>query len=201
MFSMKELTERQQQILQFITKKQDSEGFTPTFREIAAHFGFNSPNAALEHVEAIRNKGFLKSLPGRARTLQVVDPNLGSRARARVVRVPIYGTIPAGRPQDAAQEEEGCVLIDVDTLGIKPTARTFGLKVRGESMLGKNIVDGDIAIIEHGVQPRSGDVVAALIDGQVTLKTFVLHRGKSYLRAENPRYPNLIPQEELQIQG
>src|SRR5436190_13964857 len=103
MSSMKELTERQRQILDFITKKQDSEGFTPTFREIAAHFGFSSPNAALEHVEAIRGKGFLKSLPGRARTLQVVDPGPGGKIRPRIVRVPIYGTIPAGRPQDAAQ--------------------------------------------------------------------------------------------------
>jgi repressor LexA len=118
-----------------------------------------------------------------------------------VVSVPIYGSIPAGPPEDTTQEEEGCVLIDVETLGIKPTARTFGLKVRGDSMIGKSIVDADIAIIEHGVQPRSGDVVAALIDGQVTLKTFVMQRGKPYLRAENPRYPNLIPREELQIQG
>ena len=77
----------------------------------------------------------------------------------------------------------------------------FGLEVHGDSMIGKHIVNGDIVVVEHGVQPRSGDVVAALIDGQVTLKTFVLQRGKPYLRAENPRYPNLIPQEELQIQG
>ena len=199
---MKELTVRQRQILNFIQRKQDSEGFTPTFREIAAHFRFGSPNAALEHVEAIRGKGFLKSVPGRARTLQVIDQNRTSdRPRPRVVSVPIYGSIPAGLPQDTAQEEEGCILIDVETLGIKPTARTFGLKVRGDSMIGKSIVDGDVAIIEHGVEPRSGDVVAALIDGQVTLKTFLMQRGKPYLRAENPRYPNLIPREELQIQG
>ena len=198
---MKALTDRQQQILEFIQRKQESGGLTPTLREIAAHFRFRSPNAALCHVQALATKGFLKSLPGRARALQVLDPAAPNRPRPRVVSVPIYGVIPAGRPEDAAQEEEGCVLIDVDTLGIKPTARTFGLKVRGESMLGKNIVDGDIAIIEHGVQPRSGDVVAALIDGQVTLKTFVMQRGKPYLRAENPRYPDLIPQEELQIQG
>ena len=199
---MNELTERQQQILGFIRGKQDSEGLTPTLREIAAHFRFRSPNAALAHVQALRDKGFLRSLAGRARSLQVVDPNTPKgRLRPRVVSVPIYGVIPAGLPQDTAQEEEGCVLIDVETLGIKPTARTFGLKVRGDSMIGKSIVDGDIAIIEHGVQPRPGDVVAALIDGQVTLKTFVLQRGKPHLRAENPRYPNLIPQEELQIQG
>jgi len=199
---MNELTERQQQILGFIQGKQDSGGLTPTLREIAAHFRFSSPNAALAHVQALLAKGFLKNLPGRARSLQVVPPNAPkSRLRPRVVSVPIYGSIPAGLPEDTAQEEEGCVLIDVETLGIKPTARTFGLKVRGDSMIGKSIVDGDIAIIEHGVQPRPGDVVAALIDGQVTLKTFVLQRGKPYLRAENPRYPNLIPQEELQIQG
>jgi repressor LexA len=199
---MNTLTGRQQQILSFIQGKQDSGGLTPTLREIAAHFRFSSPNAALAHVQALRNKGYLRSLARRARSLQVVAPNAPkSRFRPRVVSVPIYGSIPAGLPADTAQEEEGCVLIDVETLGIKPTARTFGLKVRGDSMIGKSIVDGDIAIIEHGVQPRAGDVVAALIDGQVTLKTFVMHRGKPHLRAENPRYPSLIPQEELQIQG
>jgi repressor LexA len=199
---MNALTNRQQQILGFIQGKKDSDGLTPTLREIAAHFRFRSPNAALAHVQALRAKGVLKSLPGRARSLQVVDPyGPKMRRRPRVVLVPIYGTIPAGLPQDATQEADGCVLIDVETLGIKPTARTFGLKVRGDSMIDKSIVDGDLAIIEHGVQPRTGDVVAALIDGQVTLKTFVLKGGKPYLRAENPRYPNLIPQEELQIQG
>jgi len=199
---MKSLTGRQQQILQFIRGKRNAEGLSPTLREIAAHFGFSSPNAALAHVQALLAKGVLRNLPGRARSLQVMEPHAPkNRLRPPIASVPIYGVIPAGLPEDAAQEEEGCVLIDVDTLGIKPSARTFGLKVRGDSMLGKHIVEGDIAIIEHGMQPRSGDVVAALIDGQVTLKTFVLQRGKPFLRAENPRYPNLIPQEELQIQG
>jgi repressor LexA len=198
---MKELTDRQKQILDFIQRRQDSERLTPTLREIAAHFRFSSPNAALCHVQALLAKGFLKNLAGRARALQVTAPDRPDRPRPRVVSIPIYGTIPAGLPQDTTQEDEGCVLIDVEPLGIKPTARTFGLKVHGDSMLGKCIMDNDIAIIEHGVQPRPGDVVAALIDGQVTLKTFILQRGKPFLRAENPRYPNLIPQEELQIQG
>jgi repressor LexA len=198
---MKELTEKQQQILKFIQDKRDSARPAPTLRDIAAHFRFRSPNAALCHVQALLAKGFLRNLPGRARSLQVVELEAPARLRTRIVSVPIYGSIPAGPPEDTTQEEEGCVLIDVETLGIKPTARTFGLKVHGDSMIGKNIVHGDIAIIEHGVQPRPGDVVAALIDGQVTLKTFLLQRGKPYLRAENPRYPNLIPQEELQVQG
>lgn len=208
---MKELTERQKQILDFIQHRQTFEKLTPTLREIASHFRFNSPNAALAHVQALRSKGFLKNLPGRARSLQVIDRRPGQPKRrtsigapgpnSQIMSVPIYGTIPAGRPVDATQEQESCMLIDVDSLGIKPTARTFGLKVQGDSMIGKSILEGDTVIIEHGVEPRSGDVVAALIDGQVTLKTFVLQQGKPYLRAENPRYPKLIPQEELQIQG
>jgi repressor LexA len=198
---MPDLTQRQRQIWEFIRRKQE-EGLTPTLRDIAAQFQFSSPNAAQCHVQALRTKGYLNSLPRRARSLQVLDPAAPMHgARARVVPVPIYGSIPAGLPQDATQQEEGCVLIDVATLGIKPSARTFGLKVRGDSMIGRHIVEDDIAIIEHGVQPRSGDVVAALIDGQVTLKTFLLQRGKPFLRAENPRYPDLIPQEELQVQG
>jgi repressor LexA len=199
---MQTLTERQKQVLNFIEAKQSQEGITPTFREIAAHFKFSSPNAALAHVKGLRRKGYLKVNEGRARALQLTNPNSRKlRVVPRVVPVPIYGHIPAGGPNDAVQEDEGCVLIDVHTLGIKPTARTFGLRVRGDSMIGKHIVSGDIAILEHGMLPKPGDVVAALIDGQVTLKTYVVQRNKVYLKAENPRYPNLIPQEDLQIQG
>ena len=199
---MKELTKRQRRVLEFIQERQDAAGLVPTYREIAAHFGFHSPNAALAHIKALRGKGFLKNQPGRARTFQVLNPHAPRpRLRPRILSVPIYGSIPAGPPIEAAQEDEGCLLIDVETLGLKPTARTFGLKVRGDSMIGKNIVAGDLVIIEHGLAPHPGDVVAALIDGEVTLKTFLIHRGKPCLRAENPRYPNLIPQEELQIQG
>ncbi len=199
---MTELSPRQEQVLRFIQTTQEREGLTPTIREIADHFGFSSPNAALLHVRALGRKGYIKTLPGRARSLRITDPRMRNyRPHARVVPVPILGTIPAGMPIDAVQETDTCVLIDVQTLGIKPTARTFGVKVRGDSMIGKHIIDGDIAVVEHGVQPRPGDVVAALIDGQVTLKTFVIQRGKPYLRAENPRYSDLIPQQELQVQG
>jgi repressor LexA len=198
---MKALTERQGQILEFIRRKQDSERLTPTLREIATHFRFSSPNAALCHVQALLAKGFLKNLPGRARALQVVDPNAPDRPQPRVVAVPIYGSIPAGPPEAATQEEEGCVLIDVNTAGIKPTARTFGLRVRGDSMIGRHIVAGDVVVLEHGPEPRHGQIVAALIDGESTLKTFVLKGGKPYLKAENPKYPDLIPAQELMIQG
>src|ERR1043166_4337596 len=105
---MKDLTERQKQILEFIQRKRESDGFTPTFREIAAHFGFSSPNAALCHVQALLAKGVLKNLPGRARALKVVNPDApNDRLRPRVVSVPIYGSIPAGPPEDAKELAAG----------------------------------------------------------------------------------------------
>ncbi len=162
---MKELTNRQRQVLEFIQHQQEKEGLNPTFHEIAKHFRFKSLNAAVDHVRALVAKGRLRRSPRRARALQVVPgtkPKVPSLDLSRVRSIPIYGSIPAGLPQDGTQEQEGCVLMDVDTLGIKPTARTFGLKVRGDSMVGRHIVDGDVAIVEHGVQPRPGDVVAAL---------------------------------------
>lgn len=200
-FNMEHLSTRQREVLNFIREKQIA-GISPTYREISSHFGFSSPNAAMQHVKALLSKGYLRRTPGRARTMQAVERGESAdKPRPRMVVVPIYGTIPAGFPDIGDQEDEGCVLIDVDTLGIRPTSRTFGLKVRGDSMIGKHIMDGDIAIIEHGIQARNGDVVAALIDGQVTLKTFVIQRNRLFLRAENPKYPELIPQDDLQIQG
>ncbi len=92
-------------------------------------------------------------------------------------------------------------MVDVATLGFKPTRNTFALRVVGDSMIGRHICNGDFVILEHGPEPRNGQIIAALIDRKSTLKTFVVKGGKSYLKAENPKYPNLIPSEELMIQG
>jgi repressor LexA len=196
---MRPLTSRQRQILEFIEETQRATGTSPTFQEIAAHFRFKSPNAVTAHVRLLRQKGALADSDGRSRSLRVLSP-LGA-LRRRIVDIPIYGAIPAGFADDRRQEAQGCVSIDIATLGIKPTPRTFALEVRGDSMIGRHILDGDLVVLEHGVTPRAGDVVAALIDNESTLKTFVLERGRPHLRAENPRYPKLIPASELVIQG
>ena len=75
------------------------------------------------------------------------------------------------------------------------------MRVTGDSMIGRHILDGDVVVLEHGPEPRNGQIVAALIDGESTLKTFVVKDGKPYLKAENPKYPDLIPAQELMIQG
>ena len=196
---MEQLTKRQQQILSHIEACQRNTGQTPSLREIADHFGFRSMNAARDHIRALCRKGALQQTPGHARSLRVVSPL--RKLRGRVTDIPVYGDIPAGFADDRDQQPEGCITVDVETLGIRPTARTFALRVRGDSMIGKHILDGDVVVCEHGITPKPDDVVAALIDNESTLKTFVRKRKKPYLRAENPTYPELVPAAELVIQG
>lgn len=204
---MNPLTQRQQDVLEFIRQTIDRAGVAPTLREIAAHFRFRSVKAAADHVAALRRKGVLTGAARRARALQIVDAVSGGWATARALgrhlaRLPVYGTIPAGLAEDRRQEARGCVAVDLDALGIRPTPRTFALEVRGDSMIGRHIVEGDLVVLEHGKTPRPGDVVAALIDNESTLKTFVQERGRTpYLKAENPQYPQLHPVSELVVQG
>jgi repressor LexA len=196
---MPDLTARQQQIVDFIRQRQEQEGICPTRAEIADHFGFRSRNAVNEHLRLIRQKGFIGETEGKVRALKLISPL--QVHRQKVVDIPVFGSIPAGFAQEKVQEAKGCISIDVGTLGIRPTPGTFALEVRGDSMIGKHILHGDIVVLEQGMTPRSGDVVAALIDNESTLKTFLLQRGKPFLRAENPKYPDLIPAQELVIQG
>ena len=196
---MTALTRKQQQILDFIFKWQRTEGATPTFQEIADQFGFRSLNSVTDHLRLLRRKGFLESEPGKARALRVTSPL--TKLRSRIVDIPLFGVIPAGPPQTREQDAEGCVTVDVESVGFKPTRNTFALRVAGDSMIGRHILDGDVVVLEHGPDPRNGQIVAALIDGESTLKTFILKGSKPYLKAENPKYPNLIPAQELMIQG
>jgi repressor LexA len=196
---MTELTAKQQRIVDFILKRQRTDGITPTQREIADEFGFTSPNSVTQHLRLIRQKGHLKSDSGKARSLRITSPL--AKLRSRIVDIPIFGSIPAGTPQTREQEAEGCTTVDVKSLGFIPTRNTFALRVSGDSMIGRQICDGDIAIFEFGADARSGQIVAAFVDGQSTLKTFIIKNGKPYLRAENPKYPNIIPAEILTIQG
>jgi repressor LexA len=196
---MQAATRKQQQILDFIQVWQQTHGTTPARQEIADHFGFRSPNAVTGHLRLMRKKGLLASEPRKARSLRIISPL--AKLRRHIVDIPLFGSIPAGMPQTREQDAEGCVSVDVETVGYKPTRNAFALRVTGDSMVGRHILNGDFVILEHGPEPRNGQIVAALIDGASTLKTFVLKGGKPYLKAENPRYPDLIPAQELMIQG
>lgn len=111
------------------------------------------------------------------------------------------GAVPAGHPDRQSERFDGMVYVDMESVRLPKGARTFALRVSGDSMIGRQIQDGDLVILEQGLDARHGDIVAALIDGQCTLKTFICRGGRPFLRAENPRYPDLIPAAELVIQG
>ncbi|MBJ7255923.1 MAG: repressor LexA [Akkermansiaceae bacterium] len=191
-----DLTHRQQEILDYLRKSQRQTGIMPSTREIQHFFGFASQTAAMSHLRALERKGVIQRLPGKARA--VIFPD--ELDRGEIIDVPIYGMIAAGMSQDVEQERQGCLSIDVTALGIPRNSKAFALKVRGNSMIDAHICNGDTVILEFR-EPRKGDIVAALIDGETTLKRYLIENGKPFLRAENSDFPDLIPAQELIIQG
>ena len=189
------LTERQKNVLDFIQREQREKGVTPSTREIQSHFGFASQTSVMQYIVALERKGFLDRHPRKARAL--ITPAM----KVRITDIPIYGQIPAGMSALTEQTIEGHVSLDARSANISRNHSTFALCVRGDSMIGAHIVDGDIVILEESKEVHNGDIVAALIDGETTLKHYVVEHGRPYLKAENPRYPNLIPARELKIQG
>jgi repressor LexA len=190
------LTDRQRQMLDFLRDYQRQHGVMPSTRDIQRHFGFSSQTAAMGHLRALEKKGAIERHAGIARA--VVFP--GFRDRPEIVDVPVYGQIAAGLATDEEQQVDGCISVDIQTLGIPRNARTFALKVRGDSMIDAHILSGDYVILEiRPPQPR--DIVAALIDGETTLKRYLIRNGRPFLKAENEDYPDLIPAQELLIQG
>ncbi|MEO6872296.1 MAG: transcriptional repressor LexA [Chthoniobacterales bacterium] len=189
------LTPGQKNVLQFIQAEQRVKGITPSTREIQQQLGFASQTSVMQYLAALERKGFLQRHARKARAL------VTSGTKTRVADIPIYGQIPAGMSVLAEQEIEGHVTLDLDSINASRTALTFALRVRGDSMIGAHILDGDIVILEDRQTAKNGDIVAALIDGETTLKRYVTERGRPYLKAENPAYPNLVPAQELRIQG
>jgi repressor LexA len=189
------LTERQRNVLEFIQTEQREKGVTPSTREIQSHFGLASQTSVMQYIAVLERKGFIDRHARKARAL--ITPV----QKVRITDIPIYGQIPAGMATLTEQTIEGHVSLDTRSVNASKNARTFALRVRGDSMIDAHILDGDIVILEDRKDVRSGDIVAALIDGETTLKRYVTEHGRPYLKAENPDYPNLIPARELRVQG
>jgi repressor LexA len=190
------LTQRQQEVLDYITRTQATAGLIPSTREIQEHFGFASQTAAVNHLRALEKKGIIQRQPGKARAVAVVS----QLRREPIVDIPVYGSIAAGYAETVQQEDEGTISVDAETLGLSRSRKAFALKVRGDSMIGAGINDGDLAILENR-EPQTGAIVAALIDGETTLKRLVQQRGRYFLKAENPAFPDFVPLADLQVQG
>lgn len=182
---MKDLTEKQFRIYDFIAKWQMNKGFPPTQAEIRNHFGFGSYNAVRSHLSLIEKKGYIRLNSGKARGIQLVQP---PAIRPWQNTIPLLGSIAAGVPIWAEQNFE-------DNLPIAPVmfggGELFALRVVGDSMTGAGIRNGDIAIIRRQNSVDNGEIAAVLIDREATLKRVYLSSDSLMLKTENPAFKNL----------
>ena len=204
---MKDLTARQSEILTFIEHYEWRNGFWPSIREIQEKFNFKSTNAVMGHLRALEKKDAIKRIAGQARTFRIHSPDKAEIVEmptdaTEVVDIPIVGDIAAGYPDRVEPSGEiGRLQVDIASAGFSKRHRSFALQVRGESMVDAEIYDGDMVVVEPR-DPQDGDIVAALIDGETTLKRYIQKIGDPpYLKAENKFYPELYPINELTVQG
>lgn len=195
-FMKRKLTDRQAEILTFIGNYCTDHGYPPTVREIASFFGFKGVRAAHKHLTALSKKGFIRRRPGRPRAIEIVGPSVRPTAM-----VPVLGTIPAGPLDLAWEEREG--EMEVDGL-LRNRRDLFMLRVKGESMVGAHIADGDFALIQLQNTAENGDIVAVRIGEEATLKRFYREGDTIRLQPENPDVEAIVlsaNDEDLAIMG
>lgn len=196
---MEKLTKKQAKVLKFIERYQFKNGASPTVREIREYLGVNSDNAILKHLNGLKAKKYIKrdNTPRGIGLMKSVRKHL--ELAGHMARVPLLGTIPAGGPVSADEQNLGTY--EIDTHLFKSQEGAFLLRVTGNSMFEAGIYDGDMVMVLPEREPRHGDVVVALVDGENTVKRFMRDGNRVYLKADNPAYENIYPQGELQIQG
>ena len=190
------LTERQEEILEFIRSHQQEHHLPPSTRDIQRHFRFASQTTVMGHLQALAGKQQLSKLADRKWGLKAHE------VQGQLFALPVYGSIPAGLPAMQEQTAEETLTVDPAVFGIRrPKPHQYwALRVTGDSMIGAHILDGDIVVLERR-EPRPGDIIAALVDETTTtLKRLVRAGGRLILRAENKRYRDLAP-ERLESQG
>ena len=185
-------TPTQQRVLDYILQIIAGSNRSPTEREVAAHFGWKSKQAARQNIDALIRMGLLERMPVVARGL-----NAARKVAKRIVGlrgVPLVGAVPAGRPVDAVEDVERTFGIDPEMF---PEADVFALRVKGVSMIGAGIRDGDIALVHQTPEAADGDIVVAIMDGEATLKRFFLKDGQVVLHAENPEFKDMIVRPDV----
>jgi repressor LexA len=182
---MRELTQRQREMLRFITEYINTHTYAPTIREIAEHFAI-SVKGAYDHVAALKKKGCIAG-GERSRTITIVrqEDEAGDDA---FVRIPLVGTVAAGDPIMAEENPDGTIAVHRSML--KKSGRYFALKVRGDSMEGAGIMNGDTAIIEQQDMVNNGEIAIVMVDDddRKTMKRFFQESNRVRLQPENAKY-------------
>ncbi len=186
------LTERQRQVLDFLKEHVSEKGYPPTMREVAQKLGVKWTKGVEKHFQALEKKGYIKRSSG-ARTLEIEG---FSRGRS----VPVIGTIAAGKPMLAEENIEKTLTLDKD---LAPWKDTYLLKVEGESMREAGILDGDYVLVRPQPTAEKGEIVAALIQDDATVKYFSSEGNRIVLRSANPDFEDIIlnGDDEFKILG
>lgn len=179
---MEPLTNRQQQVMDFITSYLDSNTCPPTLREISQHIDAKGTVTAIRHLDALESKGYITRREGSSRSISVTG-------RARTIAVPIVGRVKAGQPSLAIEDIEGYCNLDMSWVHDKGC---FFLRVEGDSMIDAHILDGDLVLIRPQQTAENGEIVVAMIDGEATLKRFYRDDNHIRLQPENKTMEPII---------
>jgi len=190
------LTQRQQLILKVIKEAVDTQGYPPSMREIGEAAGLASPASVKYQLEELTKKGYIKRKATNARSLEVSTPD-DQIAPSKGTTIPLLGTIAAGSPILAQQEVEDRFTLPEEFVG---QGELFMLKVKGDSMIDAAICDGDYVVIRSQKSAEKGEIVAAMIDGEATVKTFSKKDGHFWLLPANDNYAP-IPADSAEILG
>lgn len=220
------LTKKQVQLLEFIHKRLEREGVPPSFDEMKDALDLRSKSGIHRLVTALEERGFIRRLPHRARALEIVrlpdslarnrqpgfqplvidgdrhDPPSGALpVVAQAIELPVMGRIAAGVPIEAISEVSHHIAVPASMLSARESH--YALEVKGDSMTGAGINDGDVVVIREQVQAENGDIVVALIEGhEATLKRLRRKGGLIALEAANPAYETRVfPESKVRIQG
>ena len=193
---MKEPTERQREVLDFIAGYINTHAYPPTIREVADFFSI-SVKGANDHLAALRKKGFLKQGDKKSRTMKLIKRE--KEGGEDFAEIPILGTVAAGRPILAVENMDGSIKLHRSLL--KNAANYFALRVKGDSMEDAGIVDGDIAVIEQQNMVHNGEIAVVMLDDAVTLKTFYRESARVRLQPENIKYSPIYCGRDVRILG
>jgi repressor LexA len=196
-----DLSERQRQILDLILETVNRRGYPPSVREIGEAIGLSSPSTVHSHLSSLVEGGYLRRDPSKPRAIEVVDTGASATElhRAPVRDVPLVGRIAAGSPILADEDIEEIFPLPTELVGNDPV---FMLRVRGDSMIGAGIFEGDLVVIRRQPEARNGEIVAALIDGEeATVKRFRREADRVVLLSENPAYEPIVLHGGVEIIG
>jgi repressor LexA len=196
------LTDTQRAILALIAERIESEGVPPSQTEIASAFGFSSVRAAQYHLEALERAGAIQRVPGQARGIRLVQAQPRPAANDDMLRLPVLGRVAAGLPIGAGVdlEADDYVLLDKNFFAPAPD---YLLKVKGDSMRDEGIFDGDLIGVHRTTEARSGQIVVARIDDEITVKLLKVGKDRIRLLPRNPDYApiEVLPDQDFAIEG